>query len=260
MLSVLLYVSVVNRDNLFAIIPGAGKRDSSSRHGPTSMKRLVLTTAVVLLAVNAYAKQQCAQPAPDSLVSSLLRQASGLRKDVLELALEASTCAEDKGLVKRHDILTVIDYSLPSSQPRLFIFDLRSQKLLFRELVAHGKNSGGDLASFFSNSSGSQASSLGLFVTEDTYIGGNGYSLRLRGLEEGVNDMAWDRAIVMHGAYYVSREAIKALGRLGRSWGCPAVRAEIADKVIDTVRGGSAIFAYYPDKNWLASSAFLPHR
>jgi len=97
-------------------------------------------------------------------------------------------------------------------------------------------------------------------VTEDTYIGGNGYSLRLRGLEEGVNDMAWDRAIVMHGAYYVSREAIKALGRLGRSWGCPAVRAEIADKVIDTVRGGSAIFAYYPDKNWLASSAFLPHR
>ena len=153
------------------------------------MKKLLVTTAVVLLAVNAYAKQQCAQTAPESLVSSLLRQAPGLRESVLKLALEASTCAEDRGLVKRHDLLTVIDYSLPSSQPRLFIFDLHSQKLLFRELVAHGKNSGGDLASFFSNSSGSQASSLGLFVTEDTYIGGNGYSLRLRGLEEGVNDM-----------------------------------------------------------------------
>jgi hypothetical protein len=154
-------------------------------------------------------------------------------------------------------VLTVIDYSLPSSEPRLFIFDLLGRKLLFRELVAHGKNSGGDRADHFSNDSGSLATSLGLYVTADTYEGNNGYSLRLRGLEAGVNDMAWDRAIVMHGAYYVSREAIRALGRLGRSWGCPAVRAEIAHKLIDTVRGGSAIFAYYPDKTWLSKSAFL---
>ena len=129
--------------------------------------------------------------------------------------------------------------------------------LLFRDLVAHGRNSGGDKATFFSNSSGSLASSLGLYVTADTYVGHNGYSLRLKGLDEGVNDMAWDRAMVMHGAYYVSREAVKVLGRLGRSWGCPAVRAEIAGKIIDTLRGGSAIFAYYPDKNWLTHSAFL---
>ena len=101
---------------------------------------------------------------------------------------------------------------------------------------------------------------LGLYVTEDTYVGGNGYSLRLRGLEEGVNDMAWDRLIVMHGASYVSREAVKALGRLGRSWGCPAVRREVAKKIIDTVRGGSAVFAYYPEKAWLASSVFLRSR
>jgi hypothetical protein len=178
---------------------------------------------------------------------------------VLKLALEAATCASDKGLVKRKDRLTVIDYSLPSTEPRLFVFDLASQKLLFRELVAHGKNSGGDRANFFSNESGSEASSLGLFVTADTYFGGNGYSLRLRGLEEGVNDMAWERAIVMHGAYYVSREAIRALGRLGRSWGCPALRAEIAKKVIDTVRGGTPVFAYYPDQGWLSRSAFLLH-
>lgn len=177
---------------------------------------------------------------------------------MLRLAIEASECASQRGLVRRRDRLTVIDYSLPSSQPRLFVFDMSSQKLLFRELVAHGKNSGGDVASFFSNTSGSLATSLGLFVTADTYFGSNGYSLRLRGLEEGVNDMAWDRAIVMHGASYVSREAIRALGRLGRSWGCPAVRSEVARKIIDTVRGGSPLFAYYPDQEWLASSSFVP--
>ncbi|HEX7808531.1 MAG TPA: murein L,D-transpeptidase catalytic domain family protein, partial [Thermoanaerobaculia bacterium] len=131
------------------------------------------------------------------------------------------------------------------------------RKLLFRELVAHGKNSGGNLANFFSNSPGSLATSLGLFVTADTYVGSNGYSLRLKGLEEGINDMAMDRAIVMHGAPYVSRAAIRALGRLGRSWGCPAVRSEVARKIIDTVRGGSPVFAYYPDKNWLSSSSFV---
>src|SRR5205085_582289 len=134
-----------------------------------------------------------------------------------------------------------IDYSLPSSQQRLFVFDLAKKKLLFHELVAHGKNSGGNITNFFSNEPGSEATSLGLFVTQDTYIGHNGYSLRLRGLEEGVNDMASNRAIVLHGAYYVSREAIKVLGRLGRSWGCPAVRSEIAQKLIDTIHGGAAL-------------------
>ncbi|HEX9163995.1 MAG TPA: murein L,D-transpeptidase catalytic domain family protein [Thermoanaerobaculia bacterium] len=225
------------------------------------MKRLLFsfTTAVVLFgAAPQLLAEPCAAAPSESLMSTLLRQAPGLKANVLQLALEATTCAAERGVVKRRNIMTVIDYSLPSSEPRLFVFDLASNTLLFRELVAHGKNSGGDRASFFSNSAGSLASSLGLFVTGDTYVGGNGYSLRLRGLEEGVNDMAWDRAIVMHGAYYVSREAVRALGRLGRSWGCPAVRQEIAKKIIDTVRGGSALFAYYPDKRWLASSAFLP--
>ena len=99
---------------------------------------------------------------------------------------------------------------------------------------------------YFSNDPGSEATSLGLYVTGETYLGHNGYSLKLRGLSPGLNDMAEERAIVLHGAYYVSREAIRVLGRLGRSWGCPAVRAEIARKLIDTIRGGTAIFAYYP--------------
>ena len=195
--------------------------------------------------------------APDSLVRSLLRQAPELRSEVLRLAMRAAQRAEEEGLVTRRNLLTVIDYSLPSSQPRLFVFNLDTRKLLFRELVAHGRTSGGNNASYFSNDPGSNASSLGLFVTADPYVGGNGYSLRLRGLEEGVNDMAWDRMIVLHGAAYVSRQAVAALGRLGRSWGCPAVRKEIAHKLIDTLRGGSAVFAYYPERTWLSSSAFV---
>ena len=223
------------------------------------MKRLIFVSlAVLLFPLAAQAKTEpCGGNAPESLVSSLLKQAPGLRAEVLRLALNASRCAAAKGYVKRQELLTVIDYSLPSDKPRLFTFNVAARTLLFRELVAHGKNSGGNRASFFSNSPGSLATSLGLFVTADTYTGSNGYSLRLRGLEEGVNDMAMDRAIVMHGASYVSRAAINALGRLGRSWGCPAVRREMARKIIDTVKGGSPIFAYYPDRTWLESSLFF---
>jgi hypothetical protein len=215
------------------------------------MKRLFVTIAIAVAgAVNLNA-------APDALVTMLVSQAPGLRADVLQMALDAASSAAERGLVARRNLLTVIDYSLPSSQQRLFVFDLAAKKVLFHELVAHGKSSGGDIADFFSNEPGSEATSLGLFVTQDTYIGHNGYSLRLRGLEEGVNDMASERAIVLHGAYYVSSEAIRVLGRLGRSWGCPAVRSEIAEKLIDTIRGGSAIFAYYPDKSWLSNSVYL---
>lgn len=226
------------------------------------MKHFFLVSAVALAFCAApqlleAAPAPCAKSPSPSSISSLLLQAPGLSANVLQLALDATDCAAQRGLVQRPNVLTVIDYSLPSSEPRLFIFDLAAHKLLFCELVAHGKNSGGDRTEFFSNTHGSLATSLGLYVTADTYFGNNGYSLRLRGLEEGINDMAWDRAIVMHGASYVSREAIRVLGRLGRSWGCPAVRSEIAGQVIDTLRGGSPIFAYYPDKKWLAQSAFF---
>lgn len=221
------------------------------------VKRVVSALAVLVVLTAASDVRAAAPATNERLVKSLVRQAPGLRSEVLQLALQAAQKAAEEGLVRRRDLLTVIDYSLPSTQPRLFVFDLVARKLLFRELVAHGKNSGDNVPSFFSNASGSLASCLGLFVTADPYVGGNGYSLRLRGLEAGINDMAWDRAIVMHGAAYVSAQAIKVLGRLGRSWGCPAVRPEVAHKIIDTLRGGSAVFAYYPEKTWLATSAFI---
>ena len=181
----------------------------------------------------------------------------GLRPEVFSRAVQAVSCAVRSGDVDVPSVLTVIDYSLPSTSRRLWVFDLDAHDVLFRELVAHGQGSGGNLASRFSNEADSHASSLGLFVTRETYDGKNGYSLRLEGLERGFNDHALARAIVMHGASYVSDSAATALGRLGRSWGCPAVREGIVRELIDRVKGGSLVFAYYPDEGWLKTSRYL---
>jgi hypothetical protein len=155
------------------------------------------------------------------------------------------------------DTLTVIDYSRPSSEPRLFVLDLAQRALRHQELVAHGRGSGEHLATRFSNQPGSLQSSLGLFVTLGTYVGRHGRSLRLLGLEPGFNDRAEERAIVMHGAEYVSAAFAQLHGRLGRSLGCPALALDVAPRVIDAIRGGSALFAYYPDTAWLRGSRFL---
>lgn len=190
-------------------------------------------------------------------MSSLVAQAPGLNANVLRLGLDALNHAARRGLVARNDILTVIDYSMPSTTPRLFTFDLTRQKLLFNELVAHGKNSGDNETVRFSNDPNSLETSLGLFVTEGTYYGHDGYSLKLQGLDKGFNDLAMARNIVLHGASYVSNATAKVLGRLGRSFGCPAVPKDVAPQIIDELKGGTAIFAYYPDPTWLHSSAFL---
>jgi hypothetical protein len=201
------------------------------------------------------AARPIAHSAPTSF-ESLSQVVPRLDSEVLRRALESLDCAARQGFVSRPELLTVIDYSLPSTADRLWVLDLEHRRVLFRERVAHGKNSGGDLAAAFSNEVGSLQTSLGLFVTEETYLGRNGYSLRLEGLEPGVNDRALERTIVMHGAPYVSDAAVAALGRLGRSFGCPAVRREIARPLIDAIKGGSVVFAFYPDETWLASSRF----
>ena len=203
------------------------------------MKRFVLAFVCLFPAMELAAA--CGTAPSTELAAALLPQAPGLHEDALLRALDSVRCADR---VRRRDVITIIDYALPSTEPRLFVFDLTAKRVLFRELVAHGKNSGDVMTTAFSNSPGSLATSLGLFVTEETYDGSNGYSLRLRGLDRGLNDRARERAIVLHGAYYVSREAIRVLGRLGRSSGCPAVRAEIAEDLINTIKGGTAIFAY----------------
>jgi hypothetical protein len=176
---------------------------------------------------------------------------------VLRLALTASQCAAASGAVKNPATLTIIDYSKASVEPRLWVLDLQARALLYEELVSHGQGSGGNFATKFSNTPESHQTSIGLYVTDQPYVGRNGYSLRLDGLDHGFNDRARQRAIVMHGASYVNPSITKALGRLGRSHGCPAVRTEVARELIDRIKGGNLVFAYYPDPEWLSRSKFL---
>jgi hypothetical protein len=196
----------------------------------------------------------------DSRDAELLRhlraEAPTLNPTVLRQALQAAECA-DQSAAGEESLLTVIDYSLPSTERRLWVFDLNDSELLFHELVAHGVNTGENLATRFSNREGSRQSSLGLFRTDTTYYGRNGYSLRLHGLEKGINHNALERTIVMHGAWYVNEGFAQEHGRLGRSWGCPAVEKQVARPLIDTIKDGSLLFVYYPDERWQRSSGFL---
>lgn len=179
-----------------------------------------------------------------------------IEMDVLEMALGAASCAVRAGDARNPTTLTVIDYSKPSTEKRLWVFDLKSRELIYEELVAHGQGTGANMATQFSNEPDSHRTSLGLFRTDMPYVGRNGYSLRLDGLDKGLNDRARERAIVMHGAPYVSAAFVKSNGRLGRSHGCPAVSAEVARQMIDRVKGGGLVFAYYPDAR-LKSSKYV---
>lgn len=218
--------------------------------------RAIAVAALLFVLGPTYAP--AASPPRDSiLIESLHAAAPELDARVLGLALEARACAVAQGLVEHASRLAVIDYSRPSTQSRLWVFDLSRSALLFTEHVAHGQETGGDLARHFSNDAGSHQSSLGLFRTAETYVGGNGYSLRMDGLEPGFNDRARERAIVMHGAWYADPELARRQGRLGRSQGCPAVRTAIARPLIDSLKDGQLLFAYYPDRHWLGSSRVL---
>lgn len=207
----------------------------------------VLVSAPALASDNSQAQK---------LVRALSGVAPAAEPDVLERAVSAMKCAVSNGM-ESAERLAVIDFSLPSSERRLWIFDLQDKTLLLEDFVAHGQNSGGNHATRFSNVVGSHQSSLGLFRTQESYFGRHGYSLRMDGLEAGVNDRARDRAIVIHAADYVDPAWIERQGRIGRSQGCPAVRPEIAELVVDSLKDGQFMFTYYPDPEWLASSAYL---
>lgn len=214
----------------------------------------LITTGLVLATLAALPAARASQP---DLVTRLLPLAPGLDPDVLKLALGAMNCATQGSADAIARRLAVIDYSRPSAEQRLWVFDLAAMKLLHVERVAHGRGTGENLSERFSNRPGSHQSSLGLFRTSETYDGANGYSLRLDGLDPGFNDRARERAIVMHGAPYVSDATVKVRGGVGRSHGCPAVRQEIARTLIDALKGGQYLFAYYPDSQWLRRSALL---
>ena len=161
---------------------------------------------------------------------------------------------------KTKEILTLVDFSKPSTEERFYVFDMRHKKLLFSSLVSHGKNSGGNYATSFSNENGSLKSSLGFFLTENTYQGKNGYSLVLNGLEKGINDRAKERAIVIHGAAYSNPSVIASSGRVGRVSGCPPLPQAVSKPIINTIKGGSLLFIYANNKNYLAYSPILSKR
>ena len=175
---------------------------------------------------------------------------------VWSLALKAAESAKQQGIGGKN-VLGIIDYSIDSAQRRFWVLDLEQKKVLFHEWVAHGKGSGQAGARLFSNKPGSFQSSLGLFLAESAYVGKHGYSLKLRGLEPTINSNAQTRAIVIHGAWYVDEGMVSTYGRLGRSWGCPAVRQTVAVSVIDSLKDGGLLFAYFPDDHWLSTSRFL---
>lgn len=183
-------------------------------------------------------------------------EAAGVPSEPLRAALRAWACGRARGEFES-PILTLVDYARPSTERRLWVLDLAEGAVLFHELVAHGRESGLREARRFSNESGSRQSSLGLFRTGQTYLGRHGYSLRLVGLEPGTNHRAEERGIVVHGADYATAAFATRHGRLGRSWGCPALDPSVHRAVIDTIRDGTALFAYHPDPDWLASSPFL---
>jgi hypothetical protein len=199
-----------------------------------------------------------AAPMPSfSVYDSLHLDLAGLSDQAYEYAKRGYEKLLAQGKLVNDSILAIVDFSQPSFKKRLYILDMKNYKVLFNTLVAHGKNSGAANATSFSNQPESLKSSPGFYVTGGTYNGSNGYSLRLEGMDRGFNDNAYNRAIVMHGADYVSQDFINARGFIGRSWGCPAVPARLAAPIINTLKNGSCLFIYTPDQKYVERSSVL---
>jgi hypothetical protein len=186
--------------------------------------------------------------------------ADKLSPEAFQFAYEGFNTIRDKQLLQNDSLLTVIDYSLPSNVKRLWIIDLKNRSVIENSLVAHGRASGDLMANSFSNIPQSHKSSLGFFITGATYTGKHGYSLKIDGIEEGINQNARERSIVFHGADYVSSLYIQQVGRLGRSFGCPALPPEQNQRIIDLIKGSSCVFIYSQDESYLKSSKLISPR
>jgi hypothetical protein len=185
------------------------------------------------------------------LYDSLGLEALELSRAAYEHAVKGFLALEESGEIRNTSVLSIVDFSLPSNKKRLFVIDMDNGRLLFNTFVAHGRNSGGLMATRFSNRTNSLMSSLGFYLTGDPFIGQHGYSLRLEGIERGWNDHVNRRAIIIHPADYVSEEHIRQWGFLGRSEGCPAIPEELDQPIIDQIKGGSCLFVFAPNRRYL---------
>ena len=181
----------------------------------------------------------------------------GLSRQAFDYALKGFNYLLSAGKLTDNKIISIVDFSLPSSKKRLFILDLKSFKLLFNTYVAHGRNSGKEIATAFSNKEESYQSSLGFYVTQETYSGKHGYSLHLEGQERGINDNARSREIVMHSAPYVNESLIRSQGYIGRSLGCPALPENMHKPIIEKIKNGTCLFLYSPDHYYTSHSRIL---
>ena len=189
------------------------------------------------------------------LYQQLGLEAMGLSRTAFQYALNGWNALLKEGKIKKDNILSILDFSLPSGEKRLFVIDLELGKLLFNTYASHGKNSGKIIPTHFSNRQNSNQSSLGFYVTGDTYNGKHGTSLRLQGEESGINDNALSRGIVVHGAEYANEQVAEQRGYIGRSQGCPAIPQQLSRPIIDQIKNGSCLFIYSPNKEYLRKSA-----
>ncbi len=192
-----------------------------------------------------------------SIYDSLRLASYGLARQAFDYAMKGFNSLKETGGLVNQNIISIVDFSKPSSQKRLFVIDLKNYKVLFNTYVAHGVNSGKEFANQFSNRPESNKSSLGFYETADTYFGKHGYSLHLQGIEKGVNDNAYKRDIVIHGAEYVNENMIKENGYIGRSWGCPALPQQLSKSIIDKIKDGTCFFIFGEDKKYLSHSVLL---
>ena len=195
--------------------------------------------------------------AADNIYAGADLQTAGLSKQAFEYAWTGYQHLLNQGKISRSNYLTICDFSQSSKQKRLYIIDIEHQELVTNTYVAHGKNSGAEYATSFSNKPESLQSSLGFYITANTYIGEHGLSLRINGVDRGYNDKALERTIVIHGAAYVDGARVRSGGYMGRSWGCPAVPEKESAAIITTIKNGTCLFIYHPSKQYLQGSTIL---
>jgi hypothetical protein len=199
-----------------------------------------------------------AGPANEDIYTSVNLADTGLSMDVFNLAVKGLKKLDAEGKLNNANIVTIADYSQSSNKKRLYVIDLKNKELLFNTYVAHGRNTGDEYARSFSNEEGSYKSSLGFYITENPIIGSHtGFSLLIDGVEKGFNDHAIKRAIVIHAADYATESFIKKHGRLGRSMGCPALPPDMNKPIIEKIKGGTCLFIYNPDNQYICSSSLL---
>lgn len=221
------------------------------------MRKLVLFLLLIILPAGGFVVRGTESEAVAMSESYRLYTELGLEGLVDYTGFEQALEGYNKINGRKKELLTIIDFTKPSNEDRLYVIDMKIRAVVMSTLVSHGKGSGDKYATSFSNANGSSKSSLGFYLTEETYSGRNGYSLRLAGLERGINDQARMRSVVIHGADYCDPSFVKAYGRLGRSNGCPAVPFSITEEIIDLLEGGALIYIYADNDNYLARSEIL---